>query len=210
MLRHSVRHYNSRLDRYNPVKCILRKALKQIKPTNTPNECGVEEICLPQNPRNYKSDLSAHSQILFSQLLQCCDTQFGTIKACMTASLVLTAFYAKVEGNQAKKYPKRMQSRGDMAAGKSSNPKKKNRKTRDFRENIIKSKKNHQVIKKSKSQHYCEKVDFFSRAKKSRKIRLFLAARKKFLGAACISPQLRIRLGCLWAGLASVICVKCV
>ncbi len=51
MLRHSVRHYNSRPDRYNPVKCILRKALKQIKPTNTPSECVVEEICLPQNPQ---------------------------------------------------------------------------------------------------------------------------------------------------------------
>ncbi len=70
-----------------------------------------------------------------------------------------------------------MRSRGDMAARKSSNPIKKNRKNRDFRENIIKSKKN-QVIKKSKSQYNREKVDFFHRAKISRKSQLFLAGRK--------------------------------
>ncbi len=54
----------------------------------------------------------------------------------------------KVEGNQTKKYPKRMRSRRDIAATKSTNPIKKNRKNRDFRENIIKSKKNHKLEKK--------------------------------------------------------------
>ncbi len=94
MLRHSVRHYSSRPDRCNPVKRILRKALNQINPTNTPNECVVEQIRLPQNPRNHKSDLSAHSQILLSQLLLCCDTQFGTIEACPAALTVSNPFYA--------------------------------------------------------------------------------------------------------------------
>ncbi len=51
----TVTNSNSKPDRCNPVKRILRKALKQIKPTNTPNECVVEEICLPKNPRNQKS-----------------------------------------------------------------------------------------------------------------------------------------------------------
>ncbi len=40
--------------RANRVKPVLRKALKKIKPTNTPNRCVVEEICLPQNPHIQK------------------------------------------------------------------------------------------------------------------------------------------------------------
>ncbi len=43
----------------------------------------------------------------------------------------------KVEGNQAKKYLKRMRSRGDMAATKSTNPTKKIENIEIFTENII-------------------------------------------------------------------------
>ncbi len=43
----------------------------------------------------------------------------------------------KVEGNQAKKYLKRMHSRGDMAATKSTNPTKKIENVEIFTENII-------------------------------------------------------------------------
>ncbi len=88
MLWHSVRHHKSTADRRTCVKRILRKKLKQIKPTDTPNECIVEEICLPQNPRKHKSDLSA-------QLLRCCDTQFGTMEAYSAALTVLNPFHAK-------------------------------------------------------------------------------------------------------------------
>ncbi len=43
----------------------------------------------------------------------------------------------KIEGNQAKKYFKRMRIRGDMAATKSTNPTKKIENVQIFTENII-------------------------------------------------------------------------
>ncbi len=74
---------------------------------------------------------------MLSHLLLCCATQFGTINARATAAPVVNAFYAKVEENQAKKYLKRMRSRGDMAATKSTNPTTKIEKVEIFAENII-------------------------------------------------------------------------
>ncbi len=44
---------------------------------------------------NHISGLSANSEILLSHVLQCCDTQFGSIAAHMTADPVLKAFYAR-------------------------------------------------------------------------------------------------------------------
>ncbi len=87
--------------------------------------------------KNYKSGLSAHSEILLSHLLLCFSTQFGTIKARTTAAPVLNYSMQEVKGNQANKYLKRMRSRGDMAATISTNPTKTIDKVEIFTENII-------------------------------------------------------------------------
>ncbi len=126
---------------------------------------------------NHISGLSANSEILLSHVLLCCDTQFGRITAHTTADPVLKHSAQKVDGNQAKKYPKRMRSRGGMAAGKSSNPKKKSKNSR-FSRKYHKIQNNYQVIKKSKSQYTREIVDFFSPREKISKSRLFLEGRK--------------------------------
>ncbi len=128
MLWYQIRRHNSKSNRRTCVKHILRKRLTEIKPTKTPNEWIVEKISLPQKQKNHKSRLSAHSEILLSHLLLCCTTQFGTIEARTTAVPVLSEFYAKVEGNQAKKYLEWLRSRGDMTATKSTTPAKKSKK----------------------------------------------------------------------------------
>ncbi len=54
MLWYSVLHLKSTPDRCPCVKRILRKKLNEIKHTNTTNDRVVEEIWLPQKPRNHK------------------------------------------------------------------------------------------------------------------------------------------------------------
>ncbi len=137
MLYHWVQQLRSTYDRYTCAKCILCKKLKEIKPTKSSNGSVVEEICVPQNSKNYKSGLSAHSSILLSHLLLCLATQFGTIKARTTAVPVLNVFYAKTWRKSSRKYFKRMRIRGDMAATKSTNPTKNIENVQIFTENII-------------------------------------------------------------------------
>ncbi len=111
--------------------------MKEIKPTKTSNGSVVEEICVPQNSKNYKSGLLAHSEILLSHLLPCLATQFCTIKAHTTTVPALNKFYAKSRRKSSQKYLKRMRIRGDMAATKSTNPTKKIENVEIFTENII-------------------------------------------------------------------------